>query len=95
MINAGPSTANNCRVELATVVDADFYHQNTDPATNSPTGARNTPVDIATGQAQSFILGLTANSEVSPVDIYFSFICDNDGPAPIFVGLNTLSFSAS
>jgi len=59
-------------------------------ATNAAIGNRDTPVDIEAGQAQSFILGLTPNSEISPTEISFSFICANDGPAQVFVGLNTL-----
>ncbi len=95
IINAGTDTANNCQVQLATSVDADFYYQITDPFTNAPLGEPNTPVDIAAGQAQSFVLALRANSEVAPVDVNFDFVCDNSDPAPVVPGLNTLLFSAS
>jgi hypothetical protein len=76
-------------------IDADFYFQITDPATNWAIGARNLPVNIAPGQAQSFILGLTARTDVSPTEVSFNFMCDNAGPAPVFSGLNTHYFSAS
>ena len=43
MINGGPGTATNCRVELGSAISADFYYQITDPVTNAPLGQRNTP----------------------------------------------------
>ena len=95
MINGGSSTATNCRVALASPADVDFYYQVTDPLTNAVVGSPDTPVDIEPGQAVSFVLGLTANSPLGPTEISFNFVCDNDGPAPITSGLNTLLFSAS
>jgi len=45
--------------------------------------------------SQSFVLTITANSEMAATDVSFTFSCDNDGPAPTFIKLNTLLFSAS
>ncbi|MBV1876944.1 MAG: DUF1588 domain-containing protein [Pseudomonadales bacterium] len=95
VINGASSLASNCRIELATAIDADIFYQRTDPLTNASLGDRNVPVDIEAGQAQSFIVGLSANSAISSTDVNFSFICDNDGPAPVTSGLNTLIFSVN
>jgi len=72
-----------------------FFFQETDSATNQPIGERDMPIDIAAGSAQSFIIGLTPNEELSPTEIGFSVSCDN-APVPSSIqGLNTMLFSAS
>ena len=94
MITDSPVTLTNCQISVATTVDATFSYQTTDPLTNAPTGTVNTPVDIAAGGSASFVLTLTPNSPISTTDIEFNFTCDNDGPAPVVLGLNTLKFTA-
>jgi len=84
-----------CSVALLSPVDADFSYQTTDAVTNTPTGSANTPVTIPAMGSQSFVLTITANSEMAATDVSFTFSCDNDGPAPTFIKLNTLLFSAS
>jgi YVTN family beta-propeller protein len=95
VVSSSDSTLTNCSVSVATSLDATFSYQTTDPATNQPVGQRDTPVDIPPGGSQSFVLGLTANSETPTTQVEFAFHCDNDGPAPVVPGLNTLLFSAS
>jgi hypothetical protein len=96
MINASNDTAgSNCTVAPATNIPAGFFFQTTDPATNAPTGTANTPVTIAPGAAQSFLLALTPTAALAPTDMAFSFTCSNAPPAASNKGLNTLLLSAS
>jgi virginiamycin B lyase len=96
MINASTTTAgSNCTVAPTTSVPATFFFQSTDSATNGFTGTPNTPVTIAPGAAQSFILALTPQSAFAPSDVAFSFTCTNSSPAASSTGLNTLLLSGS
>jgi hypothetical protein len=96
MINASATTtAVNCTVAPTTPIPASFSFQTTDAATNSLRGTVNTPVTIAPGAAQSFLLTITPQSIFAPTDVAFSFTCTNATPAASNLGLNTLSLSAS
>jgi hypothetical protein len=96
MINASKDTAgSNCTVMPATTIPGTFSFQTTDPATNAPVGAPNTPVTIAAGAAQNFVLSLTPSQSFLPIDVAFSFTCTNATPAASNSGLNTLLLSAS
>jgi hypothetical protein len=70
-------------------------YQATDPATNAVIGTPNTPIDIASGMAQSFVVILTATGVMHPDDFRLFFLCNNRAAALIAPGLNTLLFSAS
>jgi CSLREA domain-containing protein len=94
VINTGQAAA-SCSIAPLTSIPANFQYQTTDPATNQVTGSPNTPVNIAAGTAQSFVLGLTPTAAFPPTDLQISFDCANSDPAPINVGLNTLLLSAS
>ena len=95
IINAGGESATACSIAPLTGVPADFDHQTTDPLTNALTGTPNTPVDIAAGASQSFLLVFTPSAEIAPTDVQLTFDCANSNPAPVTVGLNTLLLSAS
>ncbi len=96
MINASTDTAGaNCTVAPTTSIPATFFFQTTDPATNALNGAANTPVTIAPGAAQSFLLALTPTSAFAPTDVAFAFTCSNSAPASSSKGLNTLLLSGS
>jgi hypothetical protein len=95
MINAGPGTASTCAIAPQTVIPAGFLFQTTDPNTNALTGTANTPVDIAEGVSQSFVIALTPTAAFPPNDIDFSFACANAGPVTALAGINTLNLSAS
>jgi len=95
IINAGPSTAKDCRIVLVSDIPATLTFQTTNPATNGVTGTPNTPVDIPAGGTQSFVLALTPTAPFSGRDVELSFVCANTAPAVITKGLNTLFFSAS
>jgi YVTN family beta-propeller protein len=94
IINAGSTTVNACGIYVLTNIAVNFSYQATDPA-NQVTGSPNTPVDIAAGAAQSFVISLTPTAAIAPTDVRLSFGCSNTNPAPISAGLNTLLFSAS
>jgi hypothetical protein len=95
IINTGTNTATGCSIAPASGLPLAFAYRPTDPATNAVTGTLNTPVDIAAGASQSFVIGLTPSAAIAPVDLGFNFACSNTTPAPIVIGLNTLLFSAS
>ncbi len=95
MINTGPGPASTCAIAPQTVIPAGFLFQTTDPNTNALTGTANTPVDIAAGASQSFVVALTPTAPFPPHDIDFSFACANAGPVAVLTGVNTLNLSAS
>ena len=95
MINAGQSTATSCSVVPITNIPATFLYQTTNPATNQIIGTPNTPINVAGGAAQSFVLAFTPTAPFPPTDVQLSFDCTNSNPAPVNSGLNTLLLSAS
>jgi hypothetical protein len=95
IVNAGCATAKGVGVALATFIDATFSYQTTDPVTNAPVGAPNTPVDIPAGGSQTFVIAIRPNSAFSPIDVTFTFAGSNTAPVPVLVGVNTLLLSAS
>jgi hypothetical protein len=95
IINAGLSDALACSIVPGGPVAGSFTYQTTDRATNAATGAPNTPVTIAKGQAQSFVISLTPTAAIAAGDIQFGYGCRNSAYAPSSTGVNTLYFSAS
>jgi probable HAF family extracellular repeat protein len=95
IVNSGPGSAVYCTISAPTTVPVAFAFQTTDPRTNALTGTPNTPVDIQAGGSQSFVLALTPNAPIAPIDIPLMFDCANAGPATFLFGINTLNFSAS
>jgi len=95
IINAGPGTASTCSIAPATAVAASFDYQTTDPTTNALTGTADTPVNIAQGAGQSFVIAFTPTAAFAPTNILLTFGCANAAPAPQIVGIDTLNLSAS
>ena len=95
IINAGAVTATSCGIALLSSIPANFSYQTTDPATNALIGTPDTPVDIATGRLQTYVLSLIPIAPIEPIEIEFSFECSNTNPATTIVGVNTLQFTAS
>ena len=87
------TTATSCSISPITSVPATFVYQTTDPLTNALVGTPNTPVDIAPGQAQSFVFAFTPTAPFAPIDVELSFDCTNTHPAATISGLNTLLLS--
>lgn len=98
IINVGAEQGIDCSIAPATSVAADFFYQTTDPATNVPSGTRDTPVNInsgSSGNLQTFLVSFTPTAAFGPTDVAFDFDCTNTNPATSNEGLNTLLLSAS
>jgi hypothetical protein len=95
ILNAGPETATACTITSTTFIPADFFYQTTEPINNEPIGTPNTPVDIAPGTGQTFLVAFIPSSSFDEVVVRFQFDCTNTDPAPVIVGVNTLLLSAS
>ena len=95
VINRGHNLATACSIAPFSGVAASFHYQTTDPNTNQLTGSANTPVDIASGGFQSFIIAFIPTQVLASTDALMIFECTNTDPAPINMGLNTLLLSAS
>lgn len=95
VINTNTETLQDCSISPPAGLDVQFFYQTTDPATNAALGTVNTPAAIAPGGVQSFIFGLTPNSEISPTDVALSFDCSNSIAAAVFEGVNTILLSGS
>jgi hypothetical protein len=95
IINAGTTGLSGCAIAPANGLPLTFVYQTTDPATNAVTGSPNTPVNIAAGASQSFVIALTPSAAFAPADAAFIFSCANVPQAPVVTGLNTLLLSAS
>ena len=94
LINSGDEPAEACGLSPATAVAGTFSYQTTDPATNTPVGTADTPVDIAAGGSQSFVFALTPTAPFVPTDVELTFRCANTNPAPVVTNLNTLLVGA-
>lgn len=94
ILNANPNdAATGCFIAPNTPMG--FSYQTTNPNTNQPTGAPNTPANIGPGQPQSFVLALTPNGPISSSPATtFTFDCANTNPAPNAPGVNTLTLVA-
>jgi hypothetical protein len=95
VINRGHNLATACTIAPSSGVAASFHYQTTDPNTNQLTGSSDTPVDIASGGFQSFIIAFIPTQVLASTDALMIFECTNTDPAPINMGLNTLLLSAS
>jgi len=95
LINAGTTAATGCKIVSQSPVAAQFTYQTTDPATNSPTGTVNTPVTIAAGASQTFVLSFTPNAAFGTQDELLGYSCSKTDAAATILGVNTLLLSAS
>jgi len=94
LLNPDEVVAEGCTISPVSTVDAGFFYQTTDPATNEFTGTQNTPVDIPAGSSQSFVIGLTPNSDFAAATVEFDFTCST-GTALSAPGINTLLLSGN
>lgn len=95
IVNAGEEAALSCGIAPSTSVTADFTFQTTDPLTNALTGTADTPVDIATGELQTYVFAFTPTAPFPPTEVQLDFNCANTPSAPVITGLNTFLLSAS
>src|SRR5436309_10941299 len=75
IINAGTAPAVGCGIAPITGVPAIFLYQTTAPATNQPSGAANTPANIAVGGFQTYLVAFTPTAPFSPTEVQLSFSC--------------------
>jgi len=94
ILNVDNVVAEGCSIAPSTAVDASFFYQTTDPLSNALTGTPDTPVDIPAGGSQSFVIGMTPNSDFAATDVTFDFTCST-GTAPSATGINTLLLSGN
>lgn len=97
VINTGPVTASNCRIEPAAgqSIPGTFSYQTTDGGTNELVGSPDTPADIAASNgSQSFFFSFVPSAPFAATDVALDFECTNAPAAPVFLGLNTLLLSA-
>ena len=97
IINTGVAAA-NCGIVPVTVVPGTFTFQTTDPRTNALTGTVNTPVPIAAGKSQTFVVAFTAGMGAGdfaqvPIDAVLGYDCDNVDAVATIVGVNTLKLT--
>ena len=95
IINSGSSVLSGCAIVPVSTVPATFVYQTTDPATNALTGSPNTPVSIAAGGSQSFVIAFTPSAPFVPTTVALGFTCAGVDAAPSNTGLNTLLLSGS
>jgi len=95
VINTGTAAGTKCRIAPEASVPASFVFQTTDPATNKVTGSPNTPVSIAAGATQSFVLAFTPSVAFDRTPSAFTFSCGGVRPAPVVVGVNYFTPLAS
>jgi probable HAF family extracellular repeat protein len=95
IINPGPGAATGCGVAPETALPANFTYQTTDPHTNALTGTANTPVAIAAGGSQSFVIAFTPTAAFLPTSVALRFACSGMIAAPVTSGLDTLLLSGS
>jgi len=94
LLNPDDVVAEGCTISPVSTVDAGFFYQTTDPATNALTGTIDTAVDIPAGGSQSFLIGLTPNSDFAAEAVEFAFTCST-GTAISAPGINTLLLSGN
>ncbi len=94
IINAGTATGMACRIGLNAPL-VDFHYQTTNPANNAATGTPDTPVDIGPGVSQSFVISLTRDLAIQPTFFDIGYFCANSNPAPVYVGVDTITLRIS
>ena len=95
IINAGTETATGCQIDQLSALPLNVSFQTTDPETNLTTGTPNAPVDILSGESQSFALIITPTAVIDSTHVEFSYTCTSGESAETFSGVNTLLLSAS
>ena len=94
VLNAGEAGAAGVGISLRTAIPAALDYTATDPATNQPVGALNTPVDIAPGQTQTFLISIVPTDAFDPTNVVLNLGGPDTAIAPLS-GVNTLSLSGS
>lgn len=94
MVNQGASEAVNCRIEIAETGPFTYTYRAFDPATGNFTADPNTPVDIAGGGTQVFVLGFEFSGAMDRTSFEPAYVCDNGEALPVHA-LTNLTLTAS
>ncbi|MEI9987833.1 MAG: hypothetical protein WDN69_34760 [Aliidongia sp.] len=94
MANAGATPLEGCQVRLPYDVGLTLDYQTTNAMTNAPTGSPDTPVTIAGGSYQSFLLSFRSpngflNAQLLPL----VFVCQGVPQAAVVPGLDTVDLN--
>lgn len=96
MVNQGAGDAVNCRIEIAETGPFTYTYRAFDPATSSFTADPKTPVDIAGGATQVFVLGFEFSGTMDRTSFEPAYVCDNGEALPVHAMTNiTLTASAT
>jgi hypothetical protein len=95
VINAGATDATGCVIDKLSGVKGNLSFQATDPATNVPVGLPNTPVAIAAGGSQTFVVSVMPTAQFTSTEFALHFGCTSTPTAQSRKGLNTVLLSAS
>jgi hypothetical protein len=95
MIWTGPGTATGCGITPLTPMPGNFMYQTTAAGNNHPTGSPNTPVSIASGASQTFLIAFTPTAPIDAHELLLGFRCANAPAAAVIPGLDTLLLSAT
>jgi len=98
VINSGTDALENCRIALAASAPAglNLNYQTTDPATNSLTGAPNTPIAIPGNDGlQTFLIAFEGTEAFNAPSMPLEFSCDGVAPATIIPGVDTVDLAMS
>ena len=90
IINAGATDASGCVIDKLSGVKGNLSFQATDPATNVPVGLPNTPVTIAAGGSQTFVVSVMPTAQFTSTEFAVYFGCANTPTAQSRKGLNTV-----
>jgi hypothetical protein len=94
VINTSGSPLSGCTASL-TGYPLTFGYQTTDPTTNAPTGAVNTPFSLGVGAAQSMVLSLTPTATMNAPQLQPVFTCTGGTAASVIPGVDTISLIAT
>jgi hypothetical protein len=94
IIAAGTGTACNCTITPTSGPPAGFLYQTTN-SSNALTGSPNTPVNIAGGATQTFLIAYTPSSSFDPTEARLSFKCANTPEATIIPFVNSVILAST
>ena len=92
MLNTTNAPLANCKISLPDWDPAGLTvsYQTTNPATNTPTGSANTPVNIPASGAQSFLVSLGSAAALTSPATALTYSCDGGATASLIPGVDTV-----
>ena len=87
IINAGTTDASGCVIDKLSGVKGNLSFQATDPASNAPVGLPNTPVTIAAGGSQTFVVSVMPTAQFTSTEFAHLLRLRQHANRPISQGL--------